>query len=672
MRPFLFASFIMVDVVIGASKKEQELLLKMGLVNGLDVLEHLPRRYEDFSLTDKESTYSIRDKQKAVFYGKLSGAIKQYRFASANKSTFYFRTSFGMDVFVVAWNRPFLSKVILADEFYTIQTSYDEKNHCFNLMSFKKGRVEATLVPVYSLPNDFPEHRFIRLVDIALDEEVPDLLPIRLRDKYRLPTRKEAFRLCHHPKSAEELRQGYRYFKYEEALLFSLRNQLIKTENKAIVKSSPAKIDRGALDKFCNTLPYALTADQKKAVEECVSDMDAPHVMNRLLQGDVGTGKTLVAATLMYANFTRYKQSALMAPTEALARQHAHTLRKLYRGKLNVILLLGSTPISERKVLLRGIKDGNADIIVGTHALFSKDVCYASLGLVIIDEQHKFGVNQRVALLGKGDEADLLLMSATPIPRTLALTLYGDMDVSTLEVFPSARREVKTLLVPPRDPRIKRAIEGALKTDSQIYVVAPQIEESDRPGFLSAKKLYDGYAKVYPEESVLLHGKMKAEEKEDALSLFESGMKKILVATSLIEVGIDVPKARLLIVYEATHFSLSSLHQLRGRIGRDGREALCILIDDGSDEEGTEKLKVLVNTNDGFEISKADLSMRGFGELSGTKQSGLFDLRFASIVDDYKMFLYANEDAKEILLNPKAPGNGYLMALAKTKTVTRG
>ena len=246
------------------------------------------------------------------------------------------------------------------------------------------------------------------------------------------------------------------------------------------------------------------------------------------------------------------------------------------------------------------------------------------------------------------------------------------MDVSTLEVFPSARRSVKTLLLPPKDPRIKRTIVGALSSDSQIYVVAPQIEETDRPGFLSAKKLYEGYAKVFPEESILLHGKMKAEEKEEALDAFISGRKKILVATSLIEVGIDVPKARLLIVYEASRFSLSSLHQLRGRVGRDGREALCLLIDPCDDEEAKAKLDVLVHTDDGFEISKADLSMRGFGELSGTKQSGLFDLRFASIVDDYKMFVAASSDAKEIVSNPQGQGNGYLIGLAKKKTVIRG
>lgn len=643
----------------------------MGIVNDIDVLEHLPRRYEDFSLTPKEKMYSFSPGQKGVFYGKLASPIKQYRFASANKSTFYFHTSYGIDVFFVAWNRPFLSKVLLTGESYTLQGSYDEKNHCFNLMSFKKGSLQNVFLPVYSLPQDYPEHRFIHLVNACLGREVPDIIPSYLRQKYRLPNRKEAFASCHHPKDGEDLASGLRYFKYEEALVFSLRNRLIKQENQAITKTSSHKVSKESLNRFLSTLPYELTADQKTAVNEAVGDMDAPHVMNRLLQGDVGTGKTLVAGALLYANFTRYKQGALMAPTEALARQHASTLRKLYRGKLNVVLLLGSTTGSDRKALLQQIRDGGADIIVGTHALFSKDVFYASLGLVIIDEQHKFGVNQRVALLGKGEEADLLLMSATPIPRTLALTLYGDMDVSTLEVFPSAKRDVKTLLLRPKDPKVKRAIEWALK-QGQIYAVAPQIEDKDTPGFVSAKKLYGGFAKVYPEETVLLHGKMKAEEKEEALDEFVNGRKKILVATSVIEVGIDVPKACLLLVYEASRFSLSSLHQLRGRIGRDGREAVCILIDSGSDEEALRKLQVLVNTNDGFELSKADLSMRGFGELAGTRQSGLIDLRFASVVDDYRMFQAASTDAKYILENPKEEGHGYLIGLAKTKTVVRG
>ena len=658
-------------MVEGASKKEQAMLLEMGIVSDVDVLEHLPRRYEDFSLTPKEKMYSFSSGEKGVFFGRLATPVKQYRFASATKCTFYLRTSYGIDVFFVAWNRAFLSKALTLEEDYTMQGSYDEKNHCFNLLSFKKGPIEDVLLPVYSLPEDYPEHRFIHLVDLCLTRLVPEIIPAPLREKYRLGTRKEAFRLCHHPKSKEDLVAGMRYFKYEEALIFSLRNRLIKQENQSLCKTSKTKVDQQALQHFMDSLPYELTSDQKTAIEEARRDMDDPHVMNRLLQGDVGTGKTLVAATLLYANYTRGKQGALMAPTEALARQHEATLTKLYKGKLNVVLLLGSTSASERKAILSRLLNGDIDVLIGTHALFSKDVFYASLGLVIIDEQHKFGVNQRVALLGKGEESDLLLMSATPIPRTLALTLYGDMDVSTLEVFPSAKRSVKTLLLPPKDPRIKRAISWGLK-EGQVYAVAPQIEDKEQPGFVSAKKLYEGFHKVYPEDTVLLHGKMKAEEKEEALASFVSGKKKILVATSVIEVGIDVPKACLLLVYEASRFSLSSLHQLRGRIGRNGHEAVCILIDSSLDEEAKQKLEILVRTDDGFELSKADLSLRGFGEMAGTRQSGLIDLKFASLLDDYKMFLYAAEDAKYIADNPKMPGHGYLIGLAKTKTVIRG
>lgn len=662
-----------IAVIPEASKKEQEMLTKMGIVSHADLLMHLPRRYEDFSLTPREKIYSFQNGQKGVFYGALASPVRQQRFVSATKVTFYFRTHYGVDIFFSAWNRAFLSKVLTVGEHYTLQGSYDEKNHCFNLLSVKKGQVLDRFLPVYSLPNDFPEHRFIRLVDLALEGEVPDILPERLLDKYRLPSRKEAFALCHHPQNEEDLRAGYRYFKYEEALLFCLRNQVIKDENKALVKTNVNKVLRPQLDRFLSSLPYALTADQTKALEEGIADMDSPSVMNRLLQGDVGTGKTLVAAALMYANATRAKQSALMAPTEALAKQHAKTLQKLYKGKLNVALLLGSMSEAKRHPVLSSILDGTADVVVGTHALFSKGVKYAGLGLVVIDEQHKFGVNQRVALLGKaGMNADLLLMSATPIPRTLALTLYGDMDVSTLEVFPAAKRQVETLLCRPKDPRIKAAIDVTLRSGGQIYAVAPQIEDKETPGFVSAKKLYAGFAKVYPEEAVLMHGKMKTEEKEDALVAFSSGQKKILVSTSVIEVGIDVPKARLLLVYEASRFSLSSLHQLRGRVGRDGEKALCLLIESSQDEEAQKKLEILVNTNDGFELSKADLSMRGFGELSGTKQSGLIDLRFASVVDDYRMFQAAAIDAKEIVADPAAPKHGYLIGLAKTKAVPRG
>ena len=658
-------------MVEGASKKELLYLEKMEIGDDESLLSHLPRRYENFTLTPRERFFRFVNGEKGVFYGTLASAIHQQRFAKASKCTFYFHTSYGLDLFFVAWNRPYLGKVIQEGAFYTLQGSYDEKGHCFNLLSVKKGEVETRFIPVYSLPEGFPEHRFIRLVDLALERGIPDIIPLDLREKYRLPTRLEAFRLCHHPHDGEELSRGYRYLKYEEALLFSLRNAMSRAKKEEVKKRGYPKVNRPSLERFLATLPFPLTADQKAALEEGLADMDAPHPMNRLLQGDVGTGKTLVAAALMVANATRLKQSALMAPTEALARQHAKTLSSFYGDHLKVGLLLGSTPSSERREILKGIEDGSISVIVGTHALFSSPVVYSRLGLVIIDEQHKFGVQQRLALLSKGSDADLLLMSATPIPRTLALTLYGDMDVSTLEVFPAKRRQVRTVLVPPRDKSIRQSIDATLEEGGQIYAVAPQIEDDETPGFVSAKKLFEGFRKVYGDQVVLLHGKMSPEEKEGALSSFVTGEKKILVATSVIEVGIDVPKARLLLVYEASHFSLSSLHQLRGRIGRDGHEALCLLIERPEDEETTRKLEVLVSSDDGFEISKADLSMRGFGELSGNRQSGLVDLRFASVVDDYRMFQFAAKDAKELLASPSRETQA-LLALAKEKAVGRG
>ncbi len=658
-------------MVIGASKKELLYLDKMEIGDDESLLLHLPRRYENFNLTPKEHIFRFVNGEKGVFYGELASAIHQQRFARASRCTFYFHTSYGIDLLFQAWNRPYLSKVIQEGVSYTIQGSYDEKGHCFNMLAVKKGEVETKFIPVYSLPEGFPEHRFIRLVDLALERGVGDIVPARLRHEYRLPTRLEAFRLCHHPKTMEELAAGYRYFKYEEALIFSLRNALSKAKKDEVEKRGYPKVNRPSLERFLSSLPFELTPDQRQALDEGLSDMDSPHPMNRLLQGDVGTGKTAVAAALMAANATRHKQSALMAPTEALARQHAKTLISFYGDHLKVALLLGSTPASERKEILSGIEDGSISVIVGTHALFSSPVIYSRLGLVIIDEQHKFGVQQRLALLSKGSEADLLLMSATPIPRTLALTLYGDMDVSTLEVFPSKKRSVETRLVPPKDKSIKSSIDKTLKEGGQIYAVAPQIEGEEVPGFVSAKKLFEGFEKVYGDQVALLHGRMSSEEKEEALESFVSGEKKILVATSVIEVGIDVPKARLLLVYEASHFSLSSLHQLRGRIGRDGHEALCLLIERPEDEESQRKLDVLVKSNDGFEISREDLSIRGFGELSGNKQSGLIDLRFASIVDDYRMFQVAAKDAKELLASPDKESS-LLVKIAKSKAVGRG
>jgi ATP-dependent DNA helicase RecG len=460
-----------------------------------------------------------------------------------------------------------------------------------------------------------------------------------------------------------------RTLKYQEALLFEIKNQEVRAMNKALQKDRRRQINREKLNIFVKSLPYSLSSDQQKALYECVNDMDKQSVMYRLLQGDVGTGKTLVAALCGYANYTRSEQTALLAPTDSLARQHYETLKKLFEGThVNVGLLVGAMEPSEKRATLQDLEDGTIDIVVGTHALFSKGVTYAYLGLAIIDEQHKFGVNQRTLLLDKGEHADLLLMSATPIPRTLTMTIYGDLDISTLTEFPQGKRNVKTILTKRGNKKGASLCEKSLEEKKRIYVVVPQIEGGEDKDVTSVKTVYERYKKYFGDKVVMMHGQMSEEEKNVAILAFKSGICPILVATSLIEVGIDVKEANLMIVYSPSHFSLSSLHQLRGRVGRDGSPASFVLFGEGDDEEN-EKLSVLLKSDDGFEIAEMDLKLRGPGELMGTRQSGLPSFLVANIISDFKIFECARDDAKEILKEPKSIENVIIMNEVK-KSIT--
>ena len=351
-----------------------------------------------------------------------------------------------------------------------------------------------------------------------------------------------------------------------------------------------------------------------------------------------------------------------MAPTDALARQHYANATKLFKNtKLKIALLLGSTPASEKKQIKDDLKEGYIDIIIGTHALFTKDTIYSSLGLVIIDEQHRFGVNQRIALANKGEHADLLMMSATPIPRSLALTIYGDLDISTLYTFPSTKRDVKTIITNSEDHLIYQTIDEALENNKQVYVIAPLIDFSE-DGKFSVEQLYARYLLRYKSIVGLLHGRMKQEEKEETLNKFYSGEIKILVSTQVVEVGIDVKNANTMVIYDATHFGLASLHQLRGRIGRDGYKSTCLLV---SNDEEADKLEILTRSEDGFAIAEEDMKQRGPGELTGVKQSGIPDFSFLNIVDDYKIFVVARDDAKEILKNKNNKNYQWLIKRAE-------
>ena len=652
------------DKKLTKSPRLNYLLGEMGIFTAYDVINHLPRRYDDYSYSIEKD---LKDKQRLVLFGKIISIPKLVRARGIDILTFDFMSQSRKYYKVVFFNQPYLTKTLKIDEEYSVIGTFNLKRNELDGQKIIKGKVppEERLKPVYSLPAGFQNYLYANLVKKSLEEikgQIFSTVPYDYLNKYRLVNKEVALNWAHNPKSPEEIRQALRRLKYEEALLFSLKNQLIRESNKSLSKIKKEPIGVDICTPFIDSLPYKLTEDQLVASQEIIEDMNQSSLMYRLLQGDVGTGKTLVSFIALFANHLRGDQGALMAPTDALARQHYANALKLFKNtKLKIALLLGSTPASEKKQIKDDLKEGYIDIIIGTHALFTKDTIYSSLGLVIIDEQHRFGVNQRIALASKGEHADLLMMSATPIPRSLALTIYGDLDISTLFSFPSTKRDVKTEIVRSDDAKIFETVDAALENDKQVYIIAPLIDFSEDERF-SVEQLFARYVLRYKAQVGLLHGKMKQDEKEEVLDKFYRGEIKILVSTQVVEVGIDVKKANTMVIYDATHFGLASLHQLRGRIGRDGSKSYCLL---ASNEDDVDKLEILTRSEDGFAIAEEDMKQRGPGELAGVKQSGIPDFSFLNIVDDYKIFVVARDDAKDIL---KQKDNKHYQWLIKRAT----
>ena len=639
----------------------------MGIFTWKDIIYHLPRKYEDLHPTHEND---LKDKERIVLVGNIVGTPMTRRFSKMAVTTFSFVTKKKNVFYVEAWNRPYLTKTLEGSDTFTLIGNYDQKKNKINLINITKGEIKDSFIkPIYTLPRDIDNYEFSRLVQKAFKEiqeyEIYNEIPAYYITKYRLEKKIDALYLAHFPKDSKEIYKGLRVLKYEECLLFSLKTQMIRNQNKELVHHQREEIDDEKVRDFISKLPFILTNSQRETVNEILLDLNRPNLMYRLLQGDVGTGKTLVAMIALYANYIRGEQGAFMAPTDALARQHFKTFSKILSPwGLKVALLLGSTSVKDRSLIRKALMNGEIDVIVGTHALFSKDITYPSLGLAIIDEQHKFGVNQRLLLTSKGENADLLLMSATPIPRTLALTLYGDLDVSTLTDFPYKERNITTQIVKDDDSKIFAKIENSLAENKRIFVVAPLIIENEE-NQISVEKLFAKYLLKFPGKVTLLHGKLDQDDKNFALQDFVSGDSPILISTSVIEVGIDVPNADLMIIYDPTHFGLASLHQLRGRIGRDGNEATCLLVTNTTDEEELDKLAVLVNSNDGFYIAEEDLKRRGPGELGGVKQSGIANFVFVNLVDDFRMFEAARDDAKFILNNSNEIGFKRIINKAK-------
>ena len=653
---------------LSKSARINYLLHQMGIWTYKDVINHLPRRYDNFSLT---SNKDIEDKQRIVLEGSIISLPKLNLGQKVKSVTFEFLSNDRRYFKVIAFNRPYLMKILNVNETYTLIGSYNRNKNTIDMINIVKGSMneDERIKPIYSLPKDYPNYLFHNLVKHSLKElegKIYSLVPYYYQNKYRLVNKEVAMKYVHTPKNFEEIRQALRYLKYEEALMFALKNKIIKEENRSLKKIRKEPIDITLCEELINSLPYKLTEDQIKASEEIIEDMNQNGLMYRLLQGDVGSGKTIVSFVCLYANYKRGDQGALMAPTDALARQHYQNALEIFKNtKVRVALLVGATKQSEKERIYEDLKDGYIDIVIGTHALFTKSVNYSSLGLVIIDEQHRFGVNQRIALASKGDSADMLMMSATPIPRSLASTLYADLDISTLSTFPSKKKDIRTKIIDSDDDLIFDSVDASLAMGRQVYIVAPLIDFSE-DGRYSVEQLYARFVARYHNKVGLLHGRLKSDEKEEVLNKFSSNETPILVTTQVIEVGIDVPRANLMVIYDASNFGLASLHQLRGRIGRDGSKSLCLLTcDEQDDEEAMKRLNILVDSFDGFHIAEEDMKLRGPGELNGIRQSGLPSFAFLNIVDDFKIFMVARDDADYILRNQDNKGFKFISDIAR-------
>ncbi len=654
------------------SKEFKEQLNNLGIFDTFDVLNYLPYRYEDFAYTDEKS---LEDHQRVVIAGRLVSNPKLVRTPKIDIITFYFVSNNNNFYAIKIFNRSFYSKVLNLQDTFTFSGIYNASKKEISVINIIKGEIEKNdrFRPIYHLSNKIKSATYCNLVKRSLEAmkgHIDNILPLRIQNKYRLLSHEDAINQIHFPKSEEEISNALRTLKYEECLEYCINNLMVRKENMIFKDRKFNLIDPKKINDFVKQLSFKLSFDQLQAIKEIILDMNDAKLMYRLLQGDVGTGKTIVALCALYGNYLRHQIGAFMVPTDALARQQYEEAKKILEPfGMRIALFIGSLTPKEKKDNYELLRNGKIDLAVGTHALFSKDVVYPSLGLVVIDEQHKFGVNQRNMLASKGDGSDLLLMSATPIPRTLSMALYADLDVSSLTMFPFKKRDVKTKVITKDDEILKKTIDYCLRHDKRIFIVAPKIKESEEDDN-SVEKIYETYHSRFKDQVGLLHGKLTAQEKVEVLKQFKDGELKFLVSTTVIELGINVPSAGAIIIYGASSFGLATLHQLRGRVGRDGEIAFCILIKDcDDDEEALERLKYLESTENGYDIAEFDMKSRGPGDIVGVNQSGFPSFSCLNLISDYRMFDYALKDAKEILESSSKTDCDYIEGIAKRRRI---
>lgn len=626
------------ELLKGVGPKTLSLLNKLNLYTIDDLIEYYPYRYEVLKRTNLEA-------DKVIIDGIVETIPVLYRFNNKNKMSF--NINIGNNIIkVVIFNRGFLKNNIKISSNIVVIGKYDKNTNTLTASDIMLNMNLNTIkiIPIYKTTSGLSKKVIHNLISSALPNYlVTDYLPEYISINNNFIDKYTALVNIHNPKDIDLTKKALIRLKYEELFMFMLKINTLKKENNEYTIGFKRNIDINKINEFINTLPFNLTTDQVVSLNEIINDLNSEKRMNRLLQGDVGSGKTIVAFLSIYGMINSGFQCALMAPTEILAHQHYNNFKNLFKS-INVELLTGSISKKKKDEINNKLKNNEIDLVIGTHALITDNVLFNNLGLVITDEQHRFGVNQRNNLINKGTHPDILYLSATPIPRTYALTIYGDMDISTIKTLPSGRKKITTILKEETEIKdVLTLIKKELDSHHQIYVVAPLIEDENND---SVTKLLRQYSLAFKQYNIgILHGKMKQKEKDEVMMKFINKEIDILISTTVIEVGVDVKNATTIVIHNATLFGLSTLHQLRGRVGRNDLDSYCILIGN----KNNERLKIMEEESDGFIISEKDFNLRGSGDLFGVRQSGDMMFKIADLKKDFKILQKASVDAKEFI-----------------------
>ncbi|ACA45331.1 ATP-dependent DNA helicase RecG [Clostridium botulinum] len=640
----------------GVGPKTKEQLEKCMIFNIMDLLLYFPRDYEFIDNYSKDKLLS----KKVIIKVQVENIKRDIRTRTGKiLTTIIFND--GEKAIVGSWfNQPYIKNYFKIGEEYVLQGSLKEYrgNLTINNAQILKNKCaeeveERKIIPKYPLKGDLKNNLLIKLVDSVLTNiDIGENLPIWLIEKYKFLSLDKSIRTIHKPENQKELEESIRRLKFQELLAYCLKIAFLK-EYLETATEGISFIVSEEINNLIEVLPFKLTNAQNKVLQEIFKDQEKEKPMNRLLQGDVGSGKTIIALISLFNVIKNGYQGVMLAPTEILAVQHYEEALKLFKDfNLNIELLIGSIKVSSKKEIKEKLKEGKIDLIIGTHALIEDDVEFYNLGMVITDEQHRFGVMQRSKMLNKGKSVDTLVMSATPIPRSLTLSLYGDLDLSIIDELPPGRQKIDTYYV--NDSYRKRVYNFALKeinNGRQVYIVCPLVEEKEELNLNSVEKLYNDLKGEYFKEVeiAILHGKMKGKEKDTIMKDFKEGKIKALISTTVIEVGVNVPNATLMVIENAERFGLAQLHQLRGRVGRGKHKSYCILIARVKNDIIRKRMEIMKSSNDGFLVAEEDLKLRGGGEIFGFKQHGSSNLLLADVIEDIHLLRIANMESKKII-----------------------